>query len=145
MADLTDTVKADIYRQMSLCRETYKPIFAALAKGVAPEVNQYFAEVQAYYEMLAAYATIERRVNPKYDYLAALDDLDEYLKDPLSVYNGVWIKDGKQLDRHRDEKTVGIKRVEMLRRFEFARQALDRLAYDLGLVSATGGHEGMTK
>jgi hypothetical protein len=146
MADLTETVKMDVYRQMVLCRETYKPIFAAFTNGQAPKIDLYVSEVMAYYEMLVDYVTSERLGSEKYDYLESLHLVEPYVNDPTAVYTEVYIQNGKKLDSRdrKQEKIIGARRAVILKKFEQVRQALDRFAFDLGIVTATGRHEGKT-
>lgn len=141
MADsLTDIVKMEIYKQMRVCAELYKPIFASLADGFAPPVSMYCAEVLSYYELLAPHMSSEILKLDKYTYLDALKPLEPYFDDGTTIYREIYIKDGKRLNASnaQDKNVMGGRRSNILKRFRAAQKALDWFAFDFGLVDASG-------
>ena len=146
MADsLSDIVRMEIYKQMRVCAELYKPIFAALADGNAPPVSVYCAEVLNYYELLAPYMREEILKLPKYDYLRVLQELEPYFDDATAVYREVYIFGGKKMDvtNQQHQKQIGVHRAGILKRFRSAQKALDWFAFDYGLVDAGGRPKAM--
>ena len=143
MSELNEQLRNEIYRQMRVCSEMYKPIFSGLMEGSASRVSSFVSEVLIFEEMLHPY--IIARKESDFEYLKPLEIIDKYKRDPTLVYRELYLKeDGKRLDENNPEQAneIGKRRTRFFIMFERIRQVLNRFAFELGLVDVNKNFEG---
>lgn len=134
--------KLKLFNQIWLCSEAYKKIFASILNGAVIPVGDYLAEVLMLEEMLAPYAD-KMKDQSKYDYLKPVFEVRKYHTQPQTIRVRLETKDGKWLmvGNPKDESQRGKNRQELVAEFEQTRQALNKFAFDLGLVDLKANYD----
>lgn len=144
---LSDTVKLDIYRQMRVCSEKYKPIFASFASGSTDvaRISDFLAEVLHFFEALQPYYEQNREFS-RFAYLAAVDEIVPYADNYSLILREMYYDEkGHRLNSRNpgDKQEIGLRRGRVLDKFVLARQALEKFAFDLNLVTIEAKKGGM--
>jgi hypothetical protein len=139
-AALGNQAKRDIYLQLRICSENYRRVTRELITGSGlPDVSEYVSHIMALYDLLSSYV-LARAGSEKFAYLAALESLESYRVNPSALQ-------ARMVIQHPKNEMWGTAKIKAERRkrlhdvlgeFEAARQALERLAYDLNIMDFQG-------